>query len=597
MTAPEGVTLVKARSHDDALALDLLRGEYASASDHLDALRGQASSSAQLKWSEYVVLANLGGAGTAAALSRLVAPEPLITFDTFTSALPPQIDARWHHEGGGPAHVAGSMLRLVSLGDVSSAFEAEVAELDNAVGTWVEAAVKRGPGGADNCRLEVADGSAREVLVINPGSLTLLSTGATVQFPAASEHLYGLWISGQTSRLYVDGQPILESRGLPASSARTLRFGTFAAGADSESYWRLVNVSSGVRRAIPLELPPVWPSGWWVTAIDAAGANGEVASVAAYLQQASLTHPDSIEIRDRLRAFLMGDSAAELTPAVVRALIPLLPPTDRAAIAGHTAFALRGEPLLVANDLGVRFRTGAKADRSIRQTAVGLLRRGAARSDEYFWANRHVTVEVRSGDLIAIIGRNGAGKTTLLNALADLIEPDEGEVRAFGRPMLLTQGSGFLPGLTGRDNVLLSGLYLGLTRREITARFEEIVEFAELWDAIDRPVRTYSAGMKSRLQFAIATTVDPELLLLDELLGAGDAAFTEKAQTRMHQQLRRSKAVVIATHDLHFVRTQCTAAVVLEAGQVLFQGAAEAAAIAYQDLLIARPKRTDRVTS
>jgi ABC-type polysaccharide/polyol phosphate transport system ATPase subunit len=128
----------------------------------------------------------------------------------------------------------------------------------------------------------------------------------------------------------------------------------------------------------------------------------------------------------------------------------------------------------------------------------------------------------------------------------------------------------------------------------VRERFDEIVEFAELWDAIERPVRTYSTGMVSRLQFALATTVSPDILLLDELLGAGDAAFTEKSRTRMFQMLRRARAVVVVTHDLQFVRENCSRAVLLEGGEVLYQGAPPTAVIMYQDLLQARPKRSER---
>lgn len=178
-----------------------------------------------------------------------------------------------------------------------------------------------------------------------------------------------------------------------------------------------------------------------------------------------------------------------------------------------------------------------------------------------FWANKDISFELKRGECFGLIGRNGSGKTTLLKMLNGLIKPDHGSIEIMGRVgALIALGAGFNPILTGRENVFVNGSILGLSRRQITDRLEEIVDFAELGDFIDSPVRTYSSGMNVRLGFAIAAIlIRPDVLLLDEILAVGDASFRHRCYSRMNS-LMSSSAVILVSHSMDFI-AQCTNAV------------------------------------
>ncbi len=162
-------------------------------------------------------------------------------------------------------------------------------------------------------------------------------------------------------------------------------------------------------------------------------------------------------------------------------------------------------------------------------------------------------LNIYQGDTLGIIGANGAGKSTLLKTIAGLVPIKAGEVSLYAKHLLLSVGLGAREELTGRENIYLSGCFLGLSKRQIDALFDEIVDFSELGEAIDRPFKYYSDGMKGRLVFSIATSVSPDILMLDELLSAGDLYFQQKAAKRMDELIERSKAVVVVTHGMDFV--------------------------------------------
>lgn len=199
-----------------------------------------------------------------------------------------------------------------------------------------------------------------------------------------------------------------------------------------------------------------------------------------------------------------------------------------------------------------------------------------------FWALRDVSFELPEGEVLGIIGPNGAGKSTLLRVIAGIYEPDTGWIQVNGNVSpLLSLGTGFRPDLSGRDNIYLNAIFLGLSKEEVDDRFQDIVAFAELGDFIDEPVRTYSSGMVARLGFSIAITVDPDILLIDEVLGVGDARFKEKSQAKMHEFMERAKAIVIVTHSTGFIKSFCTKALWLEKGQVRMIGDATDVTDAY----------------
>ncbi len=192
---------------------------------------------------------------------------------------------------------------------------------------------------------------------------------------------------------------------------------------------------------------------------------------------------------------------------------------------------------------------------------------------EQFWALRNVSLRLLQGESLAVIGPNGAGKSTLLQVLAGIIRPSEGSVDVHGHVSgLLTLGAGFDQELTGRDNILLGGAFLGLDDAVTRDLLPSIIAYAELGDFIDAPIKTYSSGMRARLGFAIATSVDPDILLLDEVLATGDASFRAKSKARVIEIVKAAKAVVLVTHDMAWVTEYCNRALLIEKGRVIMEG-------------------------
>ena len=188
-----------------------------------------------------------------------------------------------------------------------------------------------------------------------------------------------------------------------------------------------------------------------------------------------------------------------------------------------------------------------------------------------FWANKGISFELRRGECLGLIGHNGAGKTTLLKMLNGLIKPDTGRIEMRGRvSALIALGAGFNPILTGRENIYINGSVLGLSTKEIDNKIEEIIDFAEIRDFIDSPVQTYSSGMQVRLGFAVASTMDPDILIIDEVLAVGDLGFRVKCLNRIHELLDKT-AVIFVSHSMPFVTRICTHALLLKKGQVELQ--------------------------
>jgi lipopolysaccharide transport system ATP-binding protein len=193
--------------------------------------------------------------------------------------------------------------------------------------------------------------------------------------------------------------------------------------------------------------------------------------------------------------------------------------------------------------------------------------------DETFWALKDVSLEVREGEVVGIIGRNGAGKTTLLKILSRITKPTTGWAEIHGRVgSLLEVGTGFHPELTGRENTYLSGAILGMSKREITRKFDEIVAFAELEKFIDTPVKHYSSGMYVRLAFAVAAHLEPEILLVDEVLAVGDASFQKKCLGKMGQVSREGRTILFVSHNMAAVKALCSKAVLMRDGSVTVSG-------------------------
>ena len=223
------------------------------------------------------------------------------------------------------------------------------------------------------------------------------------------------------------------------------------------------------------------------------------------------------------------------------------------------------QPAIVFRDVTVRFRPTIDRNPTLRRS-LGRMQHRAANE---VVALDGVSAEIVKGEAFGVVGRNGSGKSTLLRVLAKTLQPDEGTVNVYGRTSTLLQlGVGFNPELSGRRNVYLGGLAAGLRKAEIDTKFDDIVAYAELGEAIDRPVKTYSSGMFSRLAFSVGMALEPDILLLDEVLAVGDEAFQRKSRTSMRQLLDQAGTIVFVSHSLPNVAAFCDSAMWLDNGVV-----------------------------
>jgi len=205
-------------------------------------------------------------------------------------------------------------------------------------------------------------------------------------------------------------------------------------------------------------------------------------------------------------------------------------------------------------------------------------------AESKFWALRDVSFELKQSESLALVGSNGAGKTTILKLLANITKPTSGSIDIDGKlSALIELGAGFHPDLTGRENIYLNGTILGLSRKEISDHFDEIVEFSELDRFIDTPVKRYSSGMVVRLGFAVASCIEPEILLVDEVLAVGDAAFQQKCMSRIRSLIKTGTSIIFVSHNFYLVQAICNRALYLEQGMVKFSGNAKEAIDLYEE--------------
>ncbi|MCX8091301.1 MAG: ABC transporter ATP-binding protein [Verrucomicrobiae bacterium] len=256
-----------------------------------------------------------------------------------------------------------------------------------------------------------------------------------------------------------------------------------------------------------------------------------------------------------------------------------------------------GRPIISVRGLGKRYQLGATPGHDtlrdhLAHALAALQRRWRRRNGEgaapepagprEIWALREVSFDVMPGEVVGVIGRNGAGKSTLLKILSRITDPTEGEVRLRGRTAsLLEVGTGFHPELTGRENIFLNGAILGMTQAEIRARFDEIVAFADIGPFLDTPVKRYSSGMYTRLAFAVAAHLQPEILVVDEVLAVGDAAFQKKCLNKMQDIGRTGRTILFVSHNLSAITRLCQRAIWLHQGRVMRDGPAAEVASAY----------------
>jgi lipopolysaccharide transport system ATP-binding protein len=243
-------------------------------------------------------------------------------------------------------------------------------------------------------------------------------------------------------------------------------------------------------------------------------------------------------------------------------------------------------PLLELRDAGLLFRLHFERASTLKEVLINTVRRKNGYRD--LWALRHIDLEIKAGESVGIIGRNGSGKSSLLKVIAGVFEPTEGTRKVTGSVAALIElGAGFNGELTGRENVFLNGAIMGRSKADMLQRYDRIVEFAELKDFMDTPVKNYSSGMYARLGFAIATDVDADILLIDEILGVGDEAFQKKSMIRIEGHLKQAKTVVFVSHDATSVERICTRAILLHNGEVAFAGGTAETIAEYRRLLAA----------
>lgn len=236
--------------------------------------------------------------------------------------------------------------------------------------------------------------------------------------------------------------------------------------------------------------------------------------------------------------------------------------------------------------LSKRYWLKGSAPRTFQQALAQIA--GAISQRTPFWALQDVSFNVNSGETVGIIGQNGAGKSTLLRLVCGLGHPTSGRTRVDGRvAALLELGVGFHPHLTGRENLYVSAIVSGLRRVEVDKRFDDIVQFAEIEQFIDQPLRTFSLGMQMRLAFSVAVHVDPDVLIIDEALAVGDAHFQQKCVHRIEDFRRQGKTMLIVSHDMDMIRRFCSRAIWLQHGQIIIDGPAPKVTTAYEDAQLA----------
>ncbi|CDA29368.1 MULTISPECIES: ABC transporter ATP-binding protein [Eubacterium] len=232
----------------------------------------------------------------------------------------------------------------------------------------------------------------------------------------------------------------------------------------------------------------------------------------------------------------------------------------------------KNDVALRVNDVSICFNLSKEKVDNFKELFIKKLKGEKLRFNE-FWALKDVSFELKKGERLGILGLNGAGKSTLLKVIAGVYKPTKGSVQRYGHmaPMI-ELGAGFDPNYTGRENIFLYGSVLGFSKEFLMSKYDEILEFSELGEFIDVPIKNYSSGMKARLGFSIATVVEPEILILDEVLSVGDAKFRKKCEKKMKKMFDHGVTVLFVSHSLAQVKRLCNKAIILEHGQLIAKG-------------------------
>ena len=243
---------------------------------------------------------------------------------------------------------------------------------------------------------------------------------------------------------------------------------------------------------------------------------------------------------------------------------------------------IESKPAIILENVSVRYRLPSERIGTLKEYAIRLLQRRLKHRE--FWAIKDLDLNIQQGEVFGIVGDNGAGKSTLLKVISKVLRPTTGRVRIYGKiAPLLELGAGFHPELSGRENVFLNGALLGYSHDEMNQVFNEIVEFSELAEFIDAPIRTYSSGMYARLGFAVATAHQPEILIVDEILSVGDEAFQRKCTDRIAGFRENGATVLMVSHNLDLIAGMCNRAAWLDHGKLIHMGNAEEVVAKYRE--------------
>lgn len=232
--------------------------------------------------------------------------------------------------------------------------------------------------------------------------------------------------------------------------------------------------------------------------------------------------------------------------------------------------------MITIDKVSMKFNLGIEKNFSIKEAFISIFDKKRRKKKSYFWALKDVSFHIKKGEVIGLIGSNGAGKSTLLKVVSGVMKPTKGKVTVNGQisPMI-ELGAGFDSELTARENIYLNGAILGYSKEFLDSKFDEIVEFSELIDFLDVPIKNFSSGMVAKLAFSIATIVDPEILIVDEILSVGDIKFQEKSKNKMMEMIQGGTTVLYVSHSLESIKELCNRVIWLERGNVIKTGPAE----------------------
>ncbi len=237
------------------------------------------------------------------------------------------------------------------------------------------------------------------------------------------------------------------------------------------------------------------------------------------------------------------------------------------------------------NNVSVKYKLFHERSLTLKETAINFLK-GKRDKYEYLWALKGINISIKKGETVGIIGQNGSGKSTLLKVIAKILEPSEGKIQYNGKlSAMIELGAGFSAELTGEENIYLNGAILGLSKKDIHEKFDEIVEFAELEKFIDIPVKNYSSGMYMRLGFALSTAVDPDILIIDEILAVGDESFQKKCFKKINEFKQKGKTIIIVSHDLNSIERMCDKAYLIKEGNLISEGHPKEVISFYRNLI------------